>query len=212
MIIRCVGQVSVRQRTPMREYFCLSGRQHSRKFPMQRGRWRLGARRFLRYLRYRTDAVIPKVSVRQWVLSFPIPLRSLFAVHPELLAPALQIIHRATSHVPVQTDRPEARSGRHRCRHHHPAFRLGRQPEHSSACIGARWCLWQTACHGHHRHCPRVSACNRRCRTRLPRSWRTHPCRAGSAIGQDHQADIAIADPPGSSHRRGGRDGAGGRA
>jgi len=32
--------------------------------------------------------------VRQWVLSFPIPLRSLFAVHPELLAPVLQIIHR----------------------------------------------------------------------------------------------------------------------
>jgi hypothetical protein len=34
------------------------------------------------------------VPVRQWVLSFPIPLRSLFAVHPELLAPVLQIIHR----------------------------------------------------------------------------------------------------------------------
>jgi hypothetical protein len=32
--------------------------------------------------------------VRQWVLSFPIPLRSLFAVHPELLAPVLRIIHR----------------------------------------------------------------------------------------------------------------------
>jgi hypothetical protein len=27
--------------------------------------------------------------------SFPIPLRSLFAVHPELLAPVLQIIHRS---------------------------------------------------------------------------------------------------------------------
>ncbi len=33
--------------------------------------------------------------VRQWALSFPIPLRNLFAVHPELLAPVLQIIHRA---------------------------------------------------------------------------------------------------------------------
>ena len=40
------------------------------------------------------DHVIPKVPVRQWVLFFPIPLRSLFAVHPELLAPVLQIIHR----------------------------------------------------------------------------------------------------------------------
>ena len=41
------------------------------------------------------DHVIPTVPVRQWVLSFPIPLRSLFAVHPECLAPVLQIIHRA---------------------------------------------------------------------------------------------------------------------
>ena len=32
--------------------------------------------------------------VRQWVLSFPIPLRILFAAHPELLAPVLRIIHR----------------------------------------------------------------------------------------------------------------------
>ena len=37
---------------------------------------------------WRIDRVIPKVPVRHlWVLSFPIPLRSLFAVHPELLAP-----------------------------------------------------------------------------------------------------------------------------
>ncbi len=41
------------------------------------------------------DHVIPKVPVRQWVLSIPLPLRSLFAVHPDLLAPVLQIIHRS---------------------------------------------------------------------------------------------------------------------
>ena len=40
------------------------------------------------------DEVIPRVPVRQWVLSFPIPLRILFAAHPELLAPVLRIIHR----------------------------------------------------------------------------------------------------------------------
>ena len=44
------------------------------------------------------DHVIPKVAVRQWVLSFPIPLRSLFAVHPDLLLPVLQIIHRPHPH------------------------------------------------------------------------------------------------------------------
>jgi hypothetical protein len=41
------------------------------------------------------DHVIPRVPVRQWVLSFPLTLRSLFAAHPELLASVLQIIHRA---------------------------------------------------------------------------------------------------------------------
>lgn len=41
------------------------------------------------------DNILPRVPVRQWVLSFPIPLRGLFAVHPALLTPVLRIIHRA---------------------------------------------------------------------------------------------------------------------
>jgi Putative transposase len=40
------------------------------------------------------DEVIPFVPVRLWVLSFSIPLRILFAAHPELLTPVLRIIHR----------------------------------------------------------------------------------------------------------------------
>ena len=40
------------------------------------------------------DQVIPRVPVRQWVLSFPIGLRILLAAHPELLALVLQIVHR----------------------------------------------------------------------------------------------------------------------
>ncbi len=54
-----------------------------------------GTRRMAKAAAHLVDHVIPKVPVRQWALSFPIPLRSLFAVHPELLAPVLQIIHRA---------------------------------------------------------------------------------------------------------------------
>ena len=54
-----------------------------------------GTRRMHEAAAHLVDNVIPKVPVRQWVLSFPIPLRALFAVHPELLAPILQIIHRA---------------------------------------------------------------------------------------------------------------------
>ena len=53
-----------------------------------------GARRMAESAAWLVDRIIPKGPVRQWVLSFPIPLRSLFAVHPELLAPVLQIIHR----------------------------------------------------------------------------------------------------------------------
>ena len=44
---------------------------------------------------YLIDHILPRVAVRQWVLSFPIPLRSLFAVYPELLAPVLRILPRA---------------------------------------------------------------------------------------------------------------------
>ena len=40
------------------------------------------------------DEVIPRVPVRQWVLSFPIPLRILFAAHAKLLMSVLRIIHR----------------------------------------------------------------------------------------------------------------------
>ncbi len=43
------------------------------------------------------EHVIPRVPVRQWVLSFPIPLRYLFASHPQLLSPVLQVVNRAVS-------------------------------------------------------------------------------------------------------------------
>ena len=49
---------------------------------------------------YLVDQIIPHVPVRQWVLSFPIPLRSLFAVHPELLGPVLRVVQRViTTHL-----------------------------------------------------------------------------------------------------------------
>ncbi|MGH8586280.1 MAG: hypothetical protein ACREWE_08900 [Gammaproteobacteria bacterium] len=37
------------------------------------------------------DHVIPRVPVPQWVLSFPIPLRCLFAAHPGLLALGIRL-------------------------------------------------------------------------------------------------------------------------
>jgi len=38
------------------------------------------------------DQVIPRVPVRQWVLSFPIPLRILLAAQPVWLTPVLRIV------------------------------------------------------------------------------------------------------------------------
>jgi hypothetical protein len=60
------------------------------------------------------DNILPRVPVRQWVLSFPIPLRSLFAVYPELLTPVLQIIQRVINTFLIKqtsVKRQEAASG-----------------------------------------------------------------------------------------------------
>lgn len=56
-----------------------------------------GARRMAETAAHLVDQVIPQVPVRQWVLSFPIPLRFLLASHPYLLSPVLQVINRAIS-------------------------------------------------------------------------------------------------------------------
>ena len=40
------------------------------------------------------DNVIPRVPVRQWVLSLPTPLRLLLAAQPVLVTPVLQVMHR----------------------------------------------------------------------------------------------------------------------
>ena len=50
------------------------------------------------------DNVIPRVPVRQWVLSLPIPLRLLLAAQPVLVTPLLQVVHRViTRHLLDQT-------------------------------------------------------------------------------------------------------------
>ena len=56
-----------------------------------------GGRRMAQTAAHLVDHVIPNVPVRQWVLSLPIPLRYLFAVHPYLISPVLQVISRAIS-------------------------------------------------------------------------------------------------------------------
>src|SRR4051794_20297800 len=64
------------------------------------------------------DCVIPRVPVRQWVVSFPIPLRILLAAHPELLSALLQIIHRVIATFLIK------QSGRKRSQAHSGAVTL----------------------------------------------------------------------------------------
>jgi len=54
-----------------------------------------GARRMAETAAHLVDHVIPHVPIRQWVVSFPIPLRHLFATPPHLLSPVLEVINRA---------------------------------------------------------------------------------------------------------------------
>ena len=44
-----------------------------------------------------SDEVFPYVPLRQWVISFPFPLRYLFAAHPQAMGKVLGIVYRAIS-------------------------------------------------------------------------------------------------------------------
>jgi hypothetical protein len=56
-----------------------------------------GARRMSQTAAHLVDHVIPRVPVRQWVLSLPIPLRVLLAAQPELVTPVLQVVQRVVA-------------------------------------------------------------------------------------------------------------------
>ncbi|MBA2590763.1 MAG: hypothetical protein M3495_21010 [Pseudomonadota bacterium] len=77
-----------------------------------------------------------RVPVRQWVLSFPIPLRLLFATHPDLLVPVLQIVHRIIATFLIQ------QTGLQRTEAHTGAVTLirvsARPPISTSICIASR--------------------------------------------------------------------------
>ena len=49
------------------------------------------------------DEVFPNVGVRQWVISFPMPVRFILAQNPKIQARCLTIIHRAiTTYIRLQ--------------------------------------------------------------------------------------------------------------
>jgi ribosomal protein S27E len=56
-----------------------------------------GARRMVESAALLVDEVLPRVPLRQWVLSVPYPLRFLFATNPAALGEALSLVYRALS-------------------------------------------------------------------------------------------------------------------
>ena len=51
-----------------------------------------GTRRMSQTAAQLVDHVIPRVSVRQWVLALPIPPRLLLPAHPQRMTPVLQVV------------------------------------------------------------------------------------------------------------------------
>ena len=56
-----------------------------------------GARRMVETAAHLVEHVLPEQPIRQWVLSFPYPLRFLFATRPAVLSQVLGIVYRAIS-------------------------------------------------------------------------------------------------------------------
>jgi ribosomal protein S27E len=56
-----------------------------------------GARRMAETAALLADEVFPDVPLRQWVISFPFPLRFLFAAYPQAMGKVLRIVYRAIS-------------------------------------------------------------------------------------------------------------------
>ena len=56
-----------------------------------------GARRTAETAAHLVEHVLPEQPIRQWVLSFPYPLRFLFATRPAVLSQVLDIVYRAIS-------------------------------------------------------------------------------------------------------------------
>ena len=62
----------------------------------RRGFWpSCGARRMAETAAHFVEHVLPEQPIRQWVLSFPYPLRFLFATRPAVLTQVLGIVYRA---------------------------------------------------------------------------------------------------------------------
>ena len=67
-----------------------------------------GARRMAETAALLSDEVFPDVPLRQWVISFPLALRYLFAAHPQAMGKVLEAVYLSYTFI----------SGENRCRLH----------------------------------------------------------------------------------------------
>ena len=68
-----------------------------------------GARRMAESAALLVDEVLPEQPICQWVLSFPFPLRFLFASRPEIMGRVLGIVYRVIARQQAQSARRGAR-------------------------------------------------------------------------------------------------------
>ena len=61
-----------------------------------------GARRMVESAAHLVDHAPPEQPIRQWVLTFPYPLRFLFAARPQVLSRVLGVVYRAISTYPIK--------------------------------------------------------------------------------------------------------------
>ena len=70
-----------------------------------------GARRMVESAAHLVDHVLPEQPIRQWVLTFPYPVRFLFAAQPRVLSQVLGVVYRAISTYLIKETRFTAASG-----------------------------------------------------------------------------------------------------
>ena len=73
-----------------------------------------GGRRMSETAAHLVDAVLPVKPIRQWVISFPIPIRLCLAVRPKIMARALEITHSAIANhyrKKANLPKPQANTG-----------------------------------------------------------------------------------------------------
>jgi ribosomal protein S27E len=90
-----------------------------------------GARRMAETAALLADEVFPDVPLRQWVISFPFPLRYLFAAHPQAMGKVLGIVYRAISTHLIHKAGFNLKDWRYRCGNADPALRICPQPQYT---------------------------------------------------------------------------------